>query len=192
MHFRLVIAATFAALTLAFGACDEGDDGAGNPESELSSEEATTPLTGAPPELQEVRDEANQLLGGGVEGFGGRLEALQGTPVVVNNWASWCGPCRFEFPFFQRQAVERGDEIAFLGVLSDDSEAAAETFLRELPLPYPSYVDPDNQVKREFFDNPVGLPNTAFYDASGELAYVHQGPYKDEAQLAAEIDQYAQ
>jgi hypothetical protein len=68
---------------------------------------------------------------------------------------------------------------------------AAETFLSELPLPYPSYDDPDQDLRREFLDNPVALPSTAFYDSKGELAYVHQGQYADEAQLAAEIDQYA-
>jgi len=193
MHVRLAISALCIALALALGACGgEDDEGAGNPESEVSLEEAEAPLRGAPPELRAIRDEANQLLGGEVEAFGERLAELRGIPVVVNDWASWCGPCRLEFPFFQSQAIERGDEIAFLGVDSGDSEDAAETFLRELPLPFPSYFDPDEEVRREFLDNPVGKPATAFYDSAGELVYVHQGQYADEEQLAADIDQYAE
>ena len=131
--------AALCALVLA--ACGS-DDGAGNPDSELSAQQATAPLEGAPPQLVEIREQANELLDGGTEAFEGRLAELQGTPVVVNKWASWCGPCRLEFPFFQSQAEERGAEVAFLGVLSDDSEDAGATFLEELPLPYPSYLIP--------------------------------------------------
>ena len=112
--------------------------------------------------------------------------------MVVNKWASWCGPCRFEFPFFQSQADERGAEVAFLGIDSNDSEEAAETFLEELPLPYPSYLDPDQELADEFLDNAREFPATGFYDSSGELAYVHLGGYADEASLAADIDKYAQ
>jgi thiol-disulfide isomerase/thioredoxin len=172
-------------------ACGEGED-AGNPESEVSEKQATEPLKTGPPELRAIRDEANELLGGEVDAFGERLDELQGIPVVVNNWASWCGPCRFEFPYFQAVAREHGDKIAFLGVDSDDSEAAAGTFLRELPLPYPSYLDPDKDVRDEYLDHPIGFPATAFYRADGELAYVHQGVYESEDQLAADIERYTE
>ena len=88
--------------------------GGGNPDSRLSLEQATEPLTGAPPQLAEIRGQANQLLDGGKDAFDQRIEALQGTPIVVNDWASWCGPCRFEFPFLQSQAAKHATEIAFL------------------------------------------------------------------------------
>ena len=196
MNLRHAIAAGAIALALALGGCLGGDDddgdSAGNPESEVSVDEATAPLEEGPPELRALRDEANQLLDGGVEAFSQRLASLEGTPVVVNKWASWCGPCRFEFPFFQAQADERGSDVAFLGIDSNDSEEAAATFLEELPLPYPSYLDPDQELADEFLDNAREFPATAFYDSSGELAYVHLGGYADEASLAADIDKYAQ
>lgn len=190
MQVKHLLLAALAALALALGACG-GDDDAGNPESELSVEEATAPLKAATPPLRAIREDANQLLGGGTEAFSERLDSLRGTPVVVNNWASWCGPCRIEFPFFQAQADELATEVAFLGVDSEDSEDAARTFLGELPLPYPSYSDPDAQIRKEFLDSPVGYPATAFYDSRGELLYVRQGPYETEADLAAEIERYA-
>jgi cytochrome c biogenesis protein CcmG, thiol:disulfide interchange protein DsbE len=174
-------------VTLALAAC--GDDDAGNPDSSLTPDEAQAPLEGAPPQLAAIRDQANELLDGGNDAFGQRLTELKGTPVVVNKWASWCGPCRLEFPFFQSQAQERGVEIAFLGVLSNDSEAAGATFLEELPLPYPSYLDPDQEIAREI--KSIAFPATAFYDRSGELVYTKQGQYEDEAALAADIDRYA-
>jgi cytochrome c biogenesis protein CcmG/thiol:disulfide interchange protein DsbE len=182
------IAAFLAALAaLAFAGC--GGDDAGNPDSSLTPEQAQAPLTDAPPQLAAIRDQANELLDGGTGAFKQRLAELEGTPVVVNKWASWCGPCRLEFPFFQSQADERGSEVAFLGILSNDSEDAGATFLEELPLPYPSYLDPDQEIAREI--KSIAFPATAFYDRSGKLVYTKQGQYEDEAQLAADIDRYA-
>jgi cytochrome c biogenesis protein CcmG, thiol:disulfide interchange protein DsbE len=193
IHSRIALPARAAALALLLApgvaACGS-DDGAGNPESRLTPEEATRPLEGAPPPLAAIRAEANQLLDGGMAAFEQRIEELTGTPIVVNKWASWCGPCRLEFPFFQKLADERGGEIAFLGVDSEDSEDAAATFLEELPLPYPSYLDPDAEIAAEI-GAPANFPATAFYDSGGELVYTRQGGYSDEAALAADVERYA-
>ena len=176
---------------LGLAACGAEEDDVGNPDSNLSLEEATAPLEGASPELTAVRDEANQLLDGGADAFDARLAELEGTPVVVNKWASWCGPCRAEFPYFQSQASKRGAEIAFLGVGSNDSEDALATFLEQLPLPYPSYLDPDQEIAKELGGTTSAFPATAFYDSSGELVFTHNGLYSSEDDLAAEIDHYA-
>jgi cytochrome c biogenesis protein CcmG, thiol:disulfide interchange protein DsbE len=183
-----VIAAALVAAAITPGAC--GSDDAGNPDSRLSEEEARAPLRGAPPPLAALRDESNEILDGGTEAFEQQLAELRGFPVVVNKWASWCGPCRFEFPFFQAQAEARGVEVGFLGILSDDSRDAGETFLQELPLPYPSYLDQDEDIAAEI-GAPRNFPATAFYDSSGKLVYTHQGQYRDEADLAADIERYA-
>jgi thiol-disulfide isomerase/thioredoxin len=166
-----------------------GDDagGPGNPGSRATDYEQA--LAGAPTPLAKLYERGNQLLDGGTEAFEAQLAELEGHAVVVNKWASWCGPCRFEFPFFQSQAAKHGTEVAFLGVDSDDSEDAARTFLDQLPLPYPSFSDPDNEIAglmdaREF-------PSTVFYDSTGELVYTHRGGYASERDLAAEIDRYA-
>jgi thiol-disulfide isomerase/thioredoxin len=184
---RLLLATALAA-TVALGACGS-DDGAGNPDSSLSAQEATEPLKGAPPELAAIRAEANQLLGGGGEAFEARLAELRGTPVVVNKWASWCGPCRLEFPFFQSLAQERGAEIAFLGVDANDSDDAAMTFLEQLPLPYPSYTDPDQEISA-LIGAPANFPATAFFGADGELVHTRQGGYSSEGDLAEDIEDY--
>jgi cytochrome c biogenesis protein CcmG/thiol:disulfide interchange protein DsbE len=185
---RHALCGLLAAAPLALGACGDGES-AGNPDSKLTLEQATAPLDSAPPELAALREQANELLPGGREAFEARLDQLRGYPVVVNKWASWCSPCRFEFPIFQAQAIKRGDEVAFLGVDSGDSEDAARTFLEQLPLPYPSYYDREHEIgdllqAREF-------PATAFYDSKGERVYVHLGAYQDERQLAADIERYA-
>ena len=164
----------------------------GNPDSELSLEQATAPLEGSPPPLAAIRDEANEVLDGGTDGYEARIDALRGHPVVVNKWASWCGPCRLEFPFFQSQASKRGAEVAFLGVLGNDSKDAARTFLEELPLPYPSYYDPDLKISAELGAPAQAFPATAFYDREGELVHTNPGVYDSESELAADIERYAQ
>ena len=76
---------------------------------------------GAPSRWRELYDQADQLLPGGADAFQQRLAELRGHPVVVNKWASWCGPCREEFPWFQRLSARLGKRIAFLGVDAKDS-----------------------------------------------------------------------
>jgi cytochrome c biogenesis protein CcmG/thiol:disulfide interchange protein DsbE len=178
-----------AVLAAAFALAGCSGSSGGNPDSRLSLEQATQPLTGASPQLAGIRAQANQLLGGGKDAFDQRLEGLKGTPVVVNDWASWCGPCRFEFPFLQSQAAKHAKDVAFLGVDSDDSSGSAKTFLGELPLPYPSYSDPDKSIREELHG--IGYPATVFYDRAGNVAYAHQGQYRTEAELASDIQRYA-
>ncbi len=113
----------------------------------------------------------------------------KGRPVVVNKWASWCGPCRYEFPFFRKQAEKRSGEVVFLGVNSNDNDDGAEDFLRENPVPFPHFRDPDLEVAASF-NGVQAFPTTAFYDAEGELAFVHQGGYASERKLAEDIDRY--
>jgi cytochrome c biogenesis protein CcmG, thiol:disulfide interchange protein DsbE len=127
---------------------------------------------------------------GGRDAFEKRIEKERGTPVVVNKWASWCGPCRLEFPFFRDQAKKRKGQVAFLGVNSNDNRGDAEDFLKEEPVPYRHFEDPKLEIAAAF--NAVqAFPSTAFYDSKGELAFVHQGGYSNEAELAEDIDRYA-
>lgn len=147
-------------------------------------------LAGSPSPLAALHRQGNHLLSGGVDAYESRLAALRGYPVVVNVWASWCGPCRFEFPVFQRVAAEYGKRVAFLAVDSRDSGDAARTFLGEDPVPYPSYTDPDAKVA-ESVGADLGLPDTAFYDRRGKLVYLKQGPYDETAALRADVERYA-
>ena len=116
--------------------------------------------------------------------------AKQDKPVVVNKWASWCGPCRFEFPFLESQAKKRKGEVAFVGVNSEDNRADAQEFLAEHPVPYKHFEDPRQEIAASF-DGVQGFPVTAFYRANGEREYVHIGGYASEADLAEDIERYA-
>ncbi|HWO17080.1 MAG TPA: TlpA disulfide reductase family protein [Solirubrobacterales bacterium] len=146
-------------------------------------------LAGAPAPLAAIHRQANDLLPGGVDAYERRIAALRGYPIVVNVWASWCGPCRFEFPHFQRAAARYGKRVAFLGIDSQDSGAAAATFLESEPVPYPSYEDPDQEIADSV--DAFALPATAFYDRKGDLVFTKQGNYEDEDELRADVERYA-
>lgn len=177
--------AAVAAAAVAIGCGSE--EGPGNPESRAVDYESA--LADAPRPLADLYAQANELLPGGPSAFEERIEELRGHPVVVNKWASWCGPCRAEYPYFQSQSAQRGEEIAFLGIDAQDSNDAARTFLEELPVPYPSYLDPDEEISTEL-DAPH-YPSTIFFDSEGEQVYVHPGGYQDESDLVADIRRYA-
>jgi thiol-disulfide isomerase/thioredoxin len=169
-------------LAVAVAACVAGCGGS------APSSEGTGPAS--PRALPQLKADAGKLFDGEVDAFRRRLGALRGNPVVVNQWASWCGPCRFEFPFFQKLARRYDGRVAFLGVDSQDQRKAAEKFLKEYPVPFPHYFDPDAKVARVFRGG-QSWPTTAFYDAAGKLAFTHIGGYASFEKLDQDIREHA-
>jgi cytochrome c biogenesis protein CcmG/thiol:disulfide interchange protein DsbE len=159
---------------LALGACSSGGDAPTAPAK---------PAGG-------LSSEGGKLIGGGTGAFKAQLRKLKGTPVVVNQWASWCGPCKFEFPFFRALADKYRGQVAFLGVNSQDSRGPAEGFLRKNPVPYPSYFDPAVKIAR-VFKGGLAWPTTAYYDAQGKLVETHAGSYASQDKLEEAIRQNA-
>ena len=159
----------------------------------MSVEEATAPLEGGPPELRALRAEANQLLDGGVAAFGERLDELRGhagrrqqVGVVVR-----AVPVRVPLlPVAGRPA--RATRSRSSASTPTTPRRRPRPSSRELPLPYPSYLDPDQEIADEFLDNAREFPARPSTTPTGELAYVHLGGYPDEDTLAADIDKYAQ
>ncbi|MGI8726588.1 MAG: TlpA family protein disulfide reductase [Solirubrobacterales bacterium] len=178
----------FGALVLT--SCGGESNGDLDPGSASAAPEYGSMIEAAPPKLRKLYEGegAGGLLDGGAEALERRIAALEGIPIVINKWASWCGPCRQEFPALQQQAAERGDEVAFIGVNSADSVDAAETFLDGHPVPYPSYSDPDEEIATLF--GAINFPETIFLDRDGDVAHVKSGPYLEEAELAADIERY--
>jgi cytochrome c biogenesis protein CcmG, thiol:disulfide interchange protein DsbE len=180
---RLLLPIACAALLAGCGSSGSTPKSAARPQDARA-------LAGSPVPLAKLHAQANELLGGETAAYKARLHQLRGYPVVVNKWGSWCGPCRAELPYFQRQAVVHGRKVAFLGVNALDSATGAEQLLATLPVTYPSYTDPDLKISAEI-NGVQATPVTTFYDARGNLVYTHQGAYQTQAKLADDIRRYA-
>lgn len=179
--------AATVALTLLLVACGAKQP----PRRELAPAALRAALTGSPPALAQLHDRSDQLLGGGVSAFKGELRRLRGLPIVVDVWASWCGPCRAEFPLFQVASARFGRHIAFLGVDTLDASSDARGFLSKFPVPYPSYDDPSGNIARSLVPT-QGVPITVYIDRAGRTAYFHQGAYRSERDLIGDIRHYAE
>ena len=109
--------------------------------------------------------------------------------MVINKWASWCDPCRAEFPAFQRVATERGREVAFLGLNAKDSRRPAERFLERFPTPYPSYVDPDEDIARAL-EAPANYPSRCSSTPTGRRRSSTRARTAASEALEDDIDRY--
>ena len=187
---RLRPALLLLLVALLVGGCGSGDGDEIDPGNAADAPDFTKMVDAAPPKLAALYEQGGTLVTGGEEAYRAQISELAGYPIVINKWASWCGPCREEFPYFQQEAAERGDEVAFFGINANDSDDAAETFLRDHPVPYPSFSDPDEGIANAEGASPE-FPSTIFYDAEGEKTYVHRGLYTSQEDLAADIDKYA-
>src|SRR6187551_1363831 len=171
----MLLAAVALAVVLVIGLTQAGgSDTADQAGGGFDLAQARRDLKGAPAPLASLHEQSNQLLEGGPKAFDARLAELRGHPVVINKWASWCGPCRAEFPIFQKVATERGKAIAFVGVNARDKRPAAERFAKQFPVPYPSYEDDGEDIARAI-KAPSNFPVTLFVDADGKTVFTHQG-----------------
>ncbi|MEN5060291.1 TlpA disulfide reductase family protein [Luteimonas sp. TWI1416] len=113
---------------------------------------------------------------------GSRLQlpdAYAGRPLLVNLWASWCGPCIEEMPELDRFARQQGpDGVQVLGIALDDAEAV-RTFLERIPVAYPIAIDAPGPADAGVrLGNPRGvLPYTVLIDADGRVRKQRIGPF---------------
>jgi cytochrome c biogenesis protein CcmG/thiol:disulfide interchange protein DsbE len=95
-----------------------------------------------------------------------RLADLRGRPVIVNFWASWCGPCVEEFPLLRSaQAAHRADGLTVLGVVFRDNSEAARAFMARMDAVWPAAMDPGEQVAQQYGIH--GPPESFFIDSAG-------------------------
>lgn len=100
------------------------------------------------------------------------LADLSGKVVVLNFWASWCGPCRREQPDLNDAHQQlAGEDVAFLGVDVQDTPANGSAHVREFGIPYPSLFDPDSSYAAMFEGiSPQAIPSTFLIDRQGRVA----------------------
>ena len=102
-----------------------------------------------------------------------RLSALEGRPVVINFWATWCVPCYAEHKVLIDGAQSRPD-VAFLGIVYQDEAQRVRGFLQQNGSAYPSLMDAGGAAAISY--GVYGVPETFFIDASGTIVAKHEGP----------------
>lgn len=181
--FRRFLLASLLLAPLALTACGES----GEPQGEIQAPEAPeVEVQGLPPALAANVEQANVILDEGDGTLDQALARLEGHPVVVNQWASWCLSCQREFPLFAQAGETFADRVAFLGLDARDSRDAATSFLADNPVPYPHVFDPDASQAASLGAG-RSWPTTVFIDERGEVADLYQGEYLTQEQLDGDI-----
>lgn len=106
------------------------------------------------------------------------LSQFKGQPVLINFWATWCGPCRLEMPHLQEAYEEHKDKgftVIAIDAKIDDGREAVLAFVDELNLTFPVVKDATGDVETNKY-NVVGYPTSVFIDRNGIIQYVHRGP----------------
>jgi cytochrome c biogenesis protein CcmG, thiol:disulfide interchange protein DsbE len=138
-----------------------------------------TGCAGAPTDAR-VGQPAPAIAGTTIDGGTFDLSELRGRPVIVNFWASWCGPCREEFPLFQERLETLGgsDGLAMVGVLYKDDPGAAQQFAEDFGVSWPTLRDDDGTLAASY--RVVAPPQTYFIDAEGILRAIQIGEVRAE------------
>ena len=122
------------------------------------------PLSGVAPDFRLQARDGTQV----------SLAELKGQVVMINFWATWCGPCRQEMPHLEA-LYQRYSPLGFtlLGVNVEDDPKGAEAWLAETPVSFPVLFDSDNRVTKLY--DVVAMPSTVLVDRSGNVRYLHHG-----------------
>lgn len=97
-----------------------------------------------------------------------RLSDLRGRPVIVNFWATWCGPCVEEFPLLEQAASEHAvDGLAVIGIVYRDNADGVRAFMDRMGASWPAVMDPGEKVAQEY--GIFGPPESFFIDAGGTI-----------------------
>jgi thiol-disulfide isomerase/thioredoxin len=103
-----------------------------------------------------------------------RLSDHRGKIVLVNDFASWCGPCLIETPHLVDVYNAEEGEVVFIGINLEEAEADVANYRDEFDVPYPLVLNPNGELTEIY--RPIGLPTSWFIDSEGVIRYVHAGP----------------
>ena len=113
--------------------------------------------------------------------------ASQNQAMIINFWATWCGPCVQEMPHFEKlHRIYKGKGLVVMGIAAQESDAEVRTFIAERRITYTIAVDDQNKWAKAFGGIKV-LPTTVFLDTNGRIRKIYKG-YLTERQLESTID----
>jgi len=114
------------------------------------------------------------------------LGDLQGGPVMVNFWATWCGPCVHEMPYIQEvYEVWSGKGLAILAININESPSQVQGFMQENRLSFPVLLDESGEVAEQYGIRYI--PTTIFIDSDGIIRNIKQGAYPSRAAIEADL-----
>ena len=138
---------------------------------------------GNPYKEESPESKAGEFTAYDAEGNAVKLSDFRGKPVILNFWASWCGPCKAEMPEFETAYQTYGDQVQFLVVnLTDGSSETVETasgYIAEQGYTFPVYYDTAMEAAVAY--RIYAIPVSYFIDASGEVRATHEGMIPGEA-----------
>ena len=117
------------------------------------------------------------------------LRRLAGRPMVINFWASWCGPCKVELPLLARAHRETGSDVAFLGIDVQDASAEAWKSMTAAGVDYPQLEDPKGRTRAAFGWH-SGLPLTVFVDARGRMVGTERTAFRTYPEVTAALHRH--
>lgn len=170
---RTTVAALLVTLPLTLAACSADSGGTGGQQGGTGfvGGDGDSTITVIEPDQ---RREPVDLSGTTLEGERLDVASLRGSPVVLNVWGSWCGPCRKEAPALEAAAQRlSSDDVAFVGINTRDEDAAqALAFQRTFDVSYPSLVDGGGALLLSLRGAvaPNAIPTTLVLDAEGRIA----------------------
>lgn len=127
-----------------------------------------------PPIGTEIGELAPDFTATTLEGETIILSDFRGKIVLVNDFATWCGPCLAETPHLVDIYNAEGGAVVFIGLNLQETEANVIDYKEQFNIPYPLVLDPDGALTEIY--RPVGLPTSWFIDSDGVVRYVHAGP----------------
>ena len=127
-----------------------------------------------PPVGTGIGELAPDFTGTTLEGKTLTLSDFRGEIVLVNDFATWCGPCQAETPYLVEVYNAEEGEIVIIGLNLQEGESKVAEYKEQYNIPYPLVLDPEGELTELY--RPIGLPTSWFIDADGVVRYVHAGP----------------
>ena len=147
---------------------------------------SSTPPASTPAEGIEVGKLAPDFQLPGLDGQMVSLGDFRGKAVLLNFWATWCGPCRAEMPFLQQVHEERsGEGVVILAVNIGESQSEVEEFMENFGLSFLMLLDADEEVARQY--NIRAIPTTFFIDKDGVIWDLKIGSFASESEIALKL-----